>query len=77
MTIRASSRPSLGKVLGGRNLSVVNSMMVCSAEKAFYRVTVGMLYCAKARSTIILESFVPSAAFTAADARALETLRCL
>ncbi|MDD5302401.1 MAG: hypothetical protein PHS14_04755 [Elusimicrobia bacterium] len=48
----------------------------CTGEMAFYRAAVAMIYCPRTRSAVILESFVPSAEYTPADARAVESLQC-
>lgn len=48
----------------------------CTGELAFYRAAVAMIYCPKTRSAVIVESFIPSGAFTNGDARAVESLQC-
>lgn len=48
----------------------------CTGDMAFYRAAVAMIYCPRTRSAVILESFIPAAAFTKADSLAVESLQC-
>jgi hypothetical protein len=49
----------------------------CTADAAAFRVAIGMIHCAGRGRLFVVQSFVPTALFDAADAAAIRSLSCL